>query len=120
MILSILLVKPKKDEESNNNDEVTISAIKTVWNHKQKNIATASTWSTNLKMNKDCKANKDNKMDCDDECKGGLDSKNKRVQKCKWKKVEVRKTKDGKGRGLFAMEDVEKYEYVIEYVGKFD
>jgi hypothetical protein len=26
------------------------------------------------------------------------------------KKVEVRKTKDGKGRGLFAMEDIEKDE----------
>ncbi len=33
MILSILLVKPKKDKESNNNDKVTISAIKIMWNH---------------------------------------------------------------------------------------
>jgi SET domain-containing protein len=35
-------------------------------------------------------------------------------------KVEVRKTKDGKGRGQFAMEDIEKDEYVIEYVGKIE
>ncbi len=34
-------------------------------------------------------------------------------------KVEVRHTKDGKGSGLFAMEDIiEKDDYVIEYVGK--
>jgi SET domain-containing protein len=35
-------------------------------------------------------------------------------------KVEVRKTKDGKGSGLFAMEDIEKDEFVIEYVGKIE
>jgi hypothetical protein len=47
-------------------------------------------------------------MDCDDDCNGELDCKNKRVQKCIWKKGEVRQTKDGKGSGLFAMEDIEK------------
>jgi SET domain-containing protein len=71
-------------------------------------------------MNKDCKANKDDRMDCDDDCNSGLDCKTKRVQECTWKKVEVKKTKDGKGRGLFAMEDIEKDEYVIEYVGKIE
>jgi hypothetical protein len=30
-------------------------------------------WSTNLIKNKDCKANKDDKMDCNDDCNGGLD-----------------------------------------------
>jgi hypothetical protein len=55
-------------------------------------------------------------MDCDDDCNGGLDCKNK--QKCTWKKVEVRKTKDGKGSVLLEMEDIEKDEYVIEYVVK--
>ena len=74
----------------------------------------------NLIMNKDCKANKDDKMDCNDDCNGGLDCKNKRVQKCIWKKVEVRHAKDGKGSGLFAMEDIEKDDYVIEYVGKIE
>ncbi len=68
-------------------------------------------------MKKDCKANKEDKMDCDDDCNGGLDCKNKRVQKCTWKKVKIRKTKDGKGSGLFAMKDIEKDEYVIEYMG---
>ncbi len=101
MILSILLVKPTNDKEKNNNDEVTLSATKMKQNNKQKNIARASAWSTNLIMNKDCEANKDDKMDCDDDCNGGLDCKNKRVQKCLWKKVEVRHTKDGKGSSLF-------------------
>ena len=93
MILSILLVKPKNEKETNNNDKVTLSAIKMKWNNKQKNIARAFAWSTNLITNKDCKANKDDKMDCNDDCNGGLDCKNKRVQKCTWIKVEVRKTK---------------------------
>ena len=59
-------------------------------------------------------------MDCDDDCNGRLDCKNKRVRKCLWKKVEVRHTKNGKGSGLFAMEDIDKDDYVIEYVGKIE
>ena len=35
-------------------------------------------------------------------------------------KVKVRHTKDGKGSGLFAMEDIDKDDYVIEYVGKIE
>jgi hypothetical protein len=66
MILSILLVKPKNYKEKNNDNKVTLSAIKMKWNSKQKNIAIASAWSTNLIMNKDCTANKDDKMDCND------------------------------------------------------
>ncbi len=42
------------------------------WNNKQKK-ARESAWSTNLIMKKDCKANKDDKMDCNDDCNGGLD-----------------------------------------------
>jgi hypothetical protein len=70
-----------------------------------------------LIMNKDCKANKDDKMDCNDDCNGGLDCKNKM---CLWKNVEVRHTKDGKGSGLFAMEDVDKDDFVIEYMGRIE
>ncbi len=103
MILSVLLVKPTNDKEINNDDEVTLSAINMKWNNKMKNIARTSTWSTNLIMNKDCEANKDDKKDCNDDCNGRLDCKNKRVQKCLWKKVEVEHTKNGKGSGLFAM-----------------
>ncbi len=36
MILSILSVKPMNDKEKNNNDKVTLSAIKMKWNKKQK------------------------------------------------------------------------------------
>ncbi len=68
----------------------------------------------------ECNTNKDDRMDYDDECNGGLDCINKRVQKCQWKQAEVRKTADVKGRGLFAMEDIEKDEYVTEYAGKID
>jgi hypothetical protein len=120
MTLSILSVKPKNNKEKNNDDEVTLSTIKMKWNNKQKNIARASTWSMNLIIKKDCKANKNDKMDCDDDCIDILDCKNKRVQKCPWKKVEVRHTKDGKGSGLFAMENIEKDDCVIEYVGKIE
>ncbi len=70
MILSILLVKPTNDKEKNNNDEVTLSAIKMKWNNKQKNMARTSAWSTNLIMNRVCKAKKDDKMDCNDDCNG--------------------------------------------------
>ncbi len=35
-------------------------------------------------------------------------------------KVELRQAKDGKGSGLFSMEDIEKDEYVIEYVEKIE
>jgi hypothetical protein len=90
------------------------------WNNKQKNIARASTWSTKQIVNKDCKANKDDKMGCNDDCNGRLDCINKRVQKCLWKKVEVRHTKDGKGIGLFAMEDIDKDDYLIDYMGKIE
>jgi hypothetical protein len=86
MILSILSFNQKNDKEKNNHDKVTLSAINMKWNNKQKNIARASTWSTNLIMKKDCKANKDYKMDCDDDCNGGLDCKNRRVHKCLLKK----------------------------------
>ncbi len=77
MILSILLVKPTNDKEINNEAEVTLSPKNMKWNNKQKNIARASTWSTNLIMNKDCEANKDDKMDCNDDCNGHWFAKTK-------------------------------------------
>jgi hypothetical protein len=52
MILSILSVKPTNDKEQNSDDDVTLSAINMKWNNKQKNIARASAWSTNLIMKK--------------------------------------------------------------------
>ncbi len=35
-------------------------------------------------------------------------------------KLEVRHTKDGRGSGLFEMEDIDIDDYVIEYVGKIE
>jgi hypothetical protein len=60
----------------------------------------------NLTMKKDLKANKDSKMDCNDDCNGRLDCKNQKGQKCLWKQVEVRHAKDGKSSGLFAIEEM--------------
>jgi hypothetical protein len=34
--------------------------------------------------------------------------------------LRVRGTKDGRGSSLFAMEDIEKDDYVLEYVGKIN
>jgi SET domain-containing protein len=42
---------------------------------------------------------------------------NKRIQTGLWKKVETKDTQ-GSGNGLFAMEDVKKGDYIIEYVGR--
>jgi hypothetical protein len=42
---------------------------------------------------------------------------NKRIQTSIWKKVERRVTK-GRDNGLFAMEDLKKGDFIIEYVGK--
>jgi histone-lysine N-methyltransferase SETD2 len=42
---------------------------------------------------------------------------NKRIQTGLWKKVETKETQ-GSGNGLFAMEDVKKGDYIIEYVGR--
>ncbi len=119
MTLSILLVKQTNDKEYDNNDEVKLIAINMKWNVKHKKIARASAWPSNLIMNKDCKVYKDDKMDCNNGCNGRL-GKNKRVQKCLWKKVEVRHTKNGKGSSMFAMEDIDKDNYVIECVGKMN
>jgi hypothetical protein len=73
-------------KRKNNNDKVTLSTIKMKWNNKQTNIARASTRSMNLIMKKDCEANKDDKMDCDDDCNGGLDCKNKKYKSAYGKK----------------------------------
>ena len=82
------MVKPTNDKEINNDDKVTLSAINMKWNNKQKNIARASTWSTHLIMNKDCKANKDDKMNCNDDCNGGFG-----LQKQKSTKVPLKKSR---------------------------
>ena len=42
---------------------------------------------------------------------------NKRIQTGLWKKVETKETQSS-GYGLFAMEDVKKGDYIIEYVGR--
>ncbi len=88
MTLSILLVKSTNDKEKYNNEEDTLSAINMKWNSKQKKIARASVWSMNGIMNKDCKANKDDKMDWNDDCNGRIG-----LQKQKSTKVPLEKSR---------------------------
>ena len=47
-------------------------------------------------------------------------AKTKEYKSAFGKKVEVRHTKNGKGSGLIAMEDIDKDDYVIEYVGRIE
>jgi SET domain-containing protein len=47
-------------------------------------------------------------------------AKTKEYKSANGKKVGVRHIKDGKGSSLFAMEDIDKDDNVIEYVGKND
>ncbi len=81
MTLSILSVKPTNDKECDKDDEVKLIAINMKWNTKQKKIARASAWSKNLTMNNDCEANKDDKIDCNDDCNVGLDCKKQKSTK---------------------------------------
>ncbi|KAL3817215.1 hypothetical protein ACHAXA_001707 [Cyclostephanos tholiformis] len=55
-------------------------------------------------------------IECDDNCRGGAGCSNKRIQRCKVKKVKKKRVE--KGFGLFADEDIQKGEYVIKYIGK--
>jgi SET domain-containing protein len=56
-------------------------------------------------------------VECEKGFKGGMNCPNKRIQTGLWKKVETKETQ-GSGNGLFAMEDVKKGDYIIEYVGR--
>jgi SET domain-containing protein len=56
-------------------------------------------------------------IECEDDCcQGGEGYSNKRIQKGKVN--QVRKEREEKGFGLFADEDIQKGENIIEYTGK--
>jgi hypothetical protein len=61
--------------------------------------------------------NKEAWIECNANCDGGDECKNRNIKKSEYKKVKVGNT-NGKGEGLFAMEDIKKGKYIIEYVGK--
>jgi hypothetical protein len=74
-------------------------------------------WGKRLVTTKDCNENLDTLVECKKDCNGGMNCTNKRIQTCIWKKVDRRVTQ-GRDNGLFAMEDLKKGDFIIEYVGK--
>ncbi len=73
-------------------------------------------WTESTVPGEICWQNKAMQIECDENCQDRGGCYNKRIQKCKVKKG--RKKRGKKGFGLFADEDIQKGEYVIEYVGK--
>ena len=73
-------------------------------------------WTESTVPGEICSQNKAMHIECDDNCRGGARCSNKRIQRCKVKKVKKKRVE--KGFGLFADEDIQKGEYVIEYIGK--
>jgi hypothetical protein len=74
-------------------------------------------WMESTVPSVNCWENQLMEIECEDDCcQGGEGCLNKRIQKCKVKKV--RKERGEKGFGLFADEDIQKGEYIIEYTRK--
>lgn len=82
-----------------------------------KQVIMKSNWKERFEIGVECELNKSLWIECDENCNGGDECKNKNVVKSEYKKVRVGST-NGKGEGLFAMEDIKKGEYIIEYVGE--
>jgi hypothetical protein len=80
-------------------------------------IVSKSKWGKNIDPTPNCFDNMNTSVECDEDCNGGRNCPNKRIQTGKWKNVETKETQ-GSGIGLFLMEDVRKGDYIIEYVGK--
>ena len=69
-------------------------------------------------VSSDCELNQAIRMECTEEkCRNGTRCENRRFQQRRWKKMRVQQTKS-KGAGLFAMERLEKDDFVVEYVGQ--
>ncbi len=65
----------------------------------------------------DCNENLGTLVECEKDCNGGMNCKNKRIQTGIWKKVEKRVT-HGRDNSLFDMEDLKKGDFIIKYMGK--
>jgi len=128
MILSILSIKDdiSDDDNDENTDEVDELLSSSDINRsvqqlkfpvKAKQIVSNLKWGKNLVTTTDCTGNLNTLVECEKGCKGGMNCPNKRIQTGLWKKMEGKETQ-GSGNGLFAMEDVKKGDYIIEYVGR--
>jgi histone-lysine N-methyltransferase SETD2 len=119
MMLSILTVERGDKDEDNEDEDIQIEQ-KRLMNFGPKAtkiISEDKGWKDNAVSTKLCWENKSAGIECDDDCQGGEGCVNKRIQKFEWKKVEKRNTKKGKGCGLFALEDIEEDDFIIEYIG---
>jgi hypothetical protein len=127
MILSILSIKDdiSNDDNDENAGEVELLSSSEMnrsvqqLKHavKAKQIVSNSKWGKSLVTTPDCTENLHTLVECEKGCQGGMNCPNKRIQTGLWKKVETKETQ-GSGNGLFAMEDIKKGDYIIEYVGR--
>ena len=127
MILSILSIKDdiSNDDNDENTAEVELLSSSDInrslqqlkFPVKAKKIVSLSKWKKNLVTTRDCTGNLNTLVECKKDCNGGMNCLNKRIQTGLWKNVETKETQ-GSGKGLFAMEDIKKGDYIIEYVGR--
>ena len=127
MILSILSIKDDISDDDNDENagevellsssEMNRSVQQLKFPVKAKQIVSNSKWGKSLVTTPDCTGNLHTLVECEKGCQGGMNCPNKRIQTGLWKKVETKETQ-GSGNGLFAMEDVKKGDYIIEYVGR--
>jgi hypothetical protein len=120
MILSIMSNKSSIDNNDDSEDEVfcTGGKMEMKFTQKSKKIVSESKWKKeSTTITKDCSSNMGAMVECDENCNGGRECTNKRIQKNQWNMMEQRETQN-RGDGLFAMEDIEKGNFIIEYMGK--
>ena len=127
MILSILSIKDdirNDDNDENANEveylpssEINPSVQLPKLPVKAKQIVSNSKWGKSVITTNDCTGNLNALVECKEDCQGGMNCSNKRIQRGLWKKVESKVTQ-GCGNGLFTMEDLKKGDFIIEYVGK--
>ena len=65
-----------------------------------------------------CIENMNCNVECNDDCTGGKQCTNKRIQNTKWKSVEKKQTENGKDYGLFMKENCNIGDLIIKYVRK--
>ena len=119
MILSIMSTKNGSNKDDEIEDEVICmgSKMEMKFTHRAKKIVSKSKWKENTIITNDCSSNMSAMVECDKNCNGGRECTNKRIQKNQWKMVEQREA-ENKGEGLFAIENIKKGNFIIEYVGK--
>ncbi len=119
MILSIMSTKNSSDKDDEIEDEVICmgSKMEKKFTHRAKKIVSKSKWKENTIITNDCSSNMKAMVECDKNCNGGRECTNKRIQKNQWKMVEQREA-ENKGDGLFAMENIKKGDFIIEFVSK--